>query len=113
MQITTRFQLSTMMFLEYFIWGSWYVTMGTYLGTTLHFDGPQIGVIYTTISIGAIVSPFFVGLIADRFFVMQKVLGSLHLIGAVLLNGLSQLTSFGSFYATLLAYTICFMPTLA
>src|SRR6476620_7122276 len=111
MQITTRFQLSTMMFLEYFIWGSWYVTMGTYLGTTLHFDGPQVGVAYTTISIAAIVSPFFVGLIADRFFATQKVLGTVHLIGGVLLYITSQLTEFGPFYTVLLAYTICFMPT--
>jgi nucleoside transporter len=113
MQIATRFQLSAMMFLEYFIWGSWYVTMGTYLGKTLHFDGPQIGVVYTTISIGAIVSPFFVGLIADRFFATQKVLGLLHLIGGGLLYLLSQITDYGAFYAVLLGYTICFMPTLA
>jgi nucleoside transporter len=113
MQIATRFQLSAMMFLEYFIWGSWYVTMGTYLGTALHFDGPQIGVIYTTISIGAIVSPFFVGLIADRFFATQKVLAILHLAGAALLYALSQISDYGTFYAVLLGYTICYMPTLA
>jgi len=113
MQARTYVQLALMMFLQYFIWGAWYVTMGTYLGTTLKFGGPEIGVAYTTISIAAIVSPFFVGLVADRFFATQKVLGTLHLIGGILLYITSQLNDFGPFYITLLAYTICFMPTLA
>ncbi len=113
MQAKTIVQLAIMMFLQYFVWGAWYVTMGTYLGTTLKFSGPEIGVAYTTISIAAIVSPFFVGLIADRFFATQKVLGVLHLVGGILLYATSQLQTFGPFYAVLLAYTICYMPTLA
>ncbi len=113
MQVRTIVQLAVMMFLQYFVWGAWYVTMGTYLGTTLKFSGPEIGVAYTTISIAAIVSPFFVGLIADRFFATQKVLGVLHLIGGALLYATSQLQTFGLFYGVLLAYTICYMPTLA
>src|ERR1700682_3366648 len=85
MKLGMRARLSTMMFLEYFIWGAWYVTLGTWLAESLHFSGQQIGIAAGTTAIGAIISPFFVGLIADKLFTTQKVLAVLHFIGAVLL----------------------------
>ena len=108
-----RLQLSTMMFLEYFVWGAWYVTLSTYLGATLKFDGTQIGLAYSAFAIAAMISPFFVGMIADRFFPTERVLGTLHLLGGVILYFLTTVTEFALFYPIIIAYTLCFMPTIA
>lgn len=102
-----------MMFLEYFIWGAWYVTMGTYLNETLQFSGVEIASAYGTGAIAAMISPFFVGLFADRFFPTERVLGVMHLLGAVLMFWASTADSFGAFYPILLGYTLCYMPTIA
>ncbi len=101
-----------MMFLEFLIWGAWFVTMGTYLGS-LGFTGGQIGNAYITTAIAAIISPIFVGMIADKFFPAQRVLGVLHLAGAALMYWVSTIESPGLFFWALLAYALCYMPTLA
>jgi nucleoside transporter len=98
-----------MVFLHYFVWGAWYVTMGTYVVTKLGFTGGQVGLVYGTTAVGALVSPFIVGIIADRFFATQRILGCLHLAGAGLLYWVSTLQEFGRFYPVLLAYTITYM----
>lgn len=102
-----------MMFLNYVVWGSWYVTIGTYLTQTLHFSGTQTGAIFGTTALACMISPFFVGLIADRFFATERVLCALHLIGAVLLYLVSTATTFSTFYLLMLAYCLCFFPTLS
>ncbi len=113
MKSTTRIQLSAMMFLEFFIWGAWYVTMGTYLDKVLHADGVQVGAAYSALAIATIISPFFVGMIADRFFAAQKVLGVLHLVGALLLYYITSITNPDTFYWILLLYSLMYAPTLA
>jgi nucleoside transporter len=112
MGIKIRLQLSTMMFLQFFVWGTWYVTMGTYL-FKVGFTGLEIGAAYSTINWGAIVSPFFVGIIADRFFSAQKVMAAIHLTGAVILFYLANITDPSVFFWTLLLYSLLYMPTLA
>jgi nucleoside transporter len=113
MKSAIRLQLSTMMFLNFFIWGAWYVTMGTYLDKVLHATGVQIGAAYSAMAIATIISPFFVGMIADRFFSAQKVMGVLHLLGAALLYYITTVSNPNSFYWVLLVYSLLYAPTLA
>lgn len=113
MKITTRLQLSLMMFLEFFIWGSWFVTMGTYLTKTLAATDVQNGLAYGTQSLGAIIAPFIVGLIADKFFPAQRILGVLHIIGGIFMYLLAKQPDFNKFYPLILSYMIIYMPTLA
>ncbi len=102
-------RLWLMVFLHYFVWGAWYVTMGTYLTETLRFPGNQVGLAYGSTAIGAMVSPFLAGVFADRFFATQRMLGTLHLLGAGLLFVIASLTEFPLFYSLLIVYTITYM----
>jgi nucleoside transporter len=106
-------KLSLMMLLEYFIWGSWYVTMGTYMSTFLNSSGVQIGAAYSALAIATMISPFFVGMVADRFFAAQKIMGVLHVVGAGLLYLATQITGNTAFYWVILVYSLLYMPTIA
>jgi len=113
MRLTTRFQLSLMMFLQFFIWGAWYVTMGTYLDKVLHATGIQVGAAYSAMAIATIFSPIFVGMIADKFFSAQKLLGVLHIMGALLLYYITRIDNPSMFYWIVLLYSLMYAPTLA
>ncbi|TCC88325.1 nucleoside permease [Pedobacter hiemivivus] len=113
MNLNNRIKLSTMMFLEFFIWGAWFVTLGTFLGHNLSATGGQSAAVFSTQSWGAIIAPFIIGLIADRYFNAEKILGILHLVGAVLMYQMYNATDMTAFYPYVLAYMILFMPTLA
>jgi nucleoside transporter len=113
MSSTTRVQLSVMMFLEFFIWGGWFVTLGTFLNNNLSASGAESGQVFSTQSWGAIIAPFIIGLIADRFVNAEKILGVLHIIGAVLMYQMYSADNITVFYPYVLIYMICYMPTLA
>jgi len=115
MSITTSLKLIMMMFLEYFVWGAWYVTMGTYMGE--HFKDPGIdriiGYAYSALAFATIISPFFIGMVADRFFAAQKIMGILHLGGALLLYLTTKVNSGTVFPLIILLYSLLYMPTIA
>lgn len=113
MNVTTFIKLSFMMLLQYFIWGSWYVTMGTYMSVFLQSSGVQIGAAYSALAIATMISPFFIGLVADRFFAAQRIMGVLHVAGAVLLYLATMIDNNGAFYWVILIYSLLYMPTIA
>lgn len=106
-------RLSVMMFLQFFIWGCWFVTLGTFLGANYQTSGAQTALAFSTQSWGAILAPFVIGLIADRYFNAERILAVLHLVGAVLMYQMFRAPDFAAFYPYVLAYMIAYMPTLA
>ncbi len=113
MPLSLRIRLSLMMFLNYFVWGCWYVTLGTYLTTTLKFSGTQAGAVFGTTALASMISPFFVGLIADRYLATERVMIVLHLAGAVVLYSVAQVSGFGTVYGLMLLYCLFYFPTIA
>jgi nucleoside transporter len=113
MNTTNRIKLSTMMFLEFFIWGAWFVTLGTFLGSNLKASGAETAAVFSTQSWGAIIAPFIIGLIADRYFNAERILGVLHLVGAFLMYQMYQSSDLSSFYIYVFSYMVLYMPTLA
>lgn len=113
MNMTTRIQLSLMMFLQFFVWGAWYGQMSKYMTDKLHATGDQVGQAYAAFSIAMIVAPFFVGMLADRYFQAQRVLGVLNVLGAGLLYLLTQTSNADTFFWIMLGYCLTFAPTIA
>ena len=113
MKSTTKIQLSLMMFMQFFVWGAWYGQMSKYMTDQLHATGDQVGNAYAAFSIAMIVAPFFVGMLADRFFQAQKVLGFLNLAGAAILFVLINVKNPDTFYWVMLLYCLTFAPTIA
>ena len=113
MSFKVSVQLSLLMFFQFFIWGAWFVTMGTFLSQEFNSSGSELSLAYETQSIGAIIAPFIIGLIADKYFAAQKVLGTIHLFGAFLLYNAGISENFSFFYPYILIYMLLYMPTLA
>jgi len=108
-----QFRLSLLQILQFFIWGSWFVTGGTYMLETLNFTGRQVGWVYTNFSIAATVTPLFMGVLADRLFAAEQLLAVLHLIGGALLFWASNVTDFTAFNTIILLYVLSYLPTFA
>jgi nucleoside transporter len=106
-------RLSVMMFLQFFIWGCWFVTLGTFLAANFQASGGQTALAFSTQSWGAILAPFIIGLIADRYFNAERILAVLHLVGALLMYQMFRAQDFAQFYPYVLGYMIAYMPTLA
>jgi len=113
MPSSLKIRLGLMMFVNYVVWGAWYVTLSTYLTTTLHCSGTQAGAVFGTTALASVVSPFFVGLVADRYFATEKVMAVLYALGAVIMCLITQVTSFVAVYSLVLLFCLCYFPTIS
>jgi len=112
-QSRLKMLLAVFMFIQYFIWGAYYVSMGSYFAKTLNWEGGQIGAAYGAFAIGAMIAPFFVGLIADRYFASEKLLFILGILGGGVMFALARTHTFAVFYPLLIVYCATYVPTLA
>src|SRR4029078_8983853 len=108
-----KFRLTVMSFLEFFVWGSWLISMSQYMFNTLHFTGVQVGSIYGTMGIASLFMPALLGIVADRWINAERLLGLCHLVGAGLLVWASRVTDYPTFYVIMLLNSMMFMPTIA
>ncbi len=108
-----KIRLGVMMFVTYTVWGAWYVTISTYLTNTLHFTGTQAGAVFGTVSIASMISPFFIGLVADRYFSTERVMAALYATGAVLMYLMTRARTFPEVYCLMLAFCLCYFPTVS
>jgi NHS family xanthosine MFS transporter len=110
MNIKTR--LIVMNFLEFFVWGSWLISLGAYMFNVLHFQGWQVGSIYGTMGIASVFTPALFGIVADRWINAERVLGICHIAGAILLIIASKVTDYSGLYFLMLLNSFFFMPTI-
>jgi len=120
-----KFRLSTLSFLEFFVWGAWLISLGSFAGNTLGFDGVQIGSFFATMGIASIFMPALLGIVADKWIQAQRLLGICHLVGAALLVGAAMIVSaslaaqvpvetlYRELYTVMFIYVLVYMPTIA
>jgi NHS family xanthosine MFS transporter len=111
--MTPRIKLTILSFLEFFIWGSWLITVGAYWFQNRQWSGAEFGAIFSTMGLSAIFMPALAGIVADRYLNAERLLGLCHLIGAVVLFYLPQVNDPGQFYWVLLFYMLFYMPTIS
>jgi NHS family xanthosine MFS transporter len=108
-----KIRLALMSFLQFFIWGSWLISLGGYLGRNLNFEGGQIGSIFATLGIASLIMPGIIGIIADKWVNAERLLGICHLLGAACLFYASTVTDYPHMYWAMLLNLFCYMPTIA
>src|SRR5436305_1007237 len=108
-----KLRLIIMNFLQFFVWGSWLISLNVYLDKTLHFTGGQIGSIYATMGLASLFMPALLGIVADKWINAERVFGTCHIIGGVLLFSASTVTSYNTLYFIMLLNTMVYMPTIA
>lgn len=111
--MSIKLRLIIMNFLEFFVWGSWLISLGGYMIITLKFTGSQVGSIYATMGVASLFTPSIMGIIADRWINAERVLGACHIIGALLLFWAAQATEYRLMYIIMLLNSLFYMPTIA
>ena len=100
--MSIQFRLTVMNFMQFFVWGSWLISFGTYMIVTLGFTGGQVGSIYATMGVGSLFMPGLMGIVADRWVNAERVYGICHLVGAGLLLWASSVRDFDTLYLSML-----------